>query len=76
VLAAVMALATSLQAWRTNPALYRPLAATCAVVALLCPALAAIRPAPLALVGGLVVLLSVPWILAVARSGTNGDTRE
>ena len=74
-LCAAMAVATSLEAWRTDRALYRPLAVTCVVVAMLCPVLAALRPAPLPLVGGLVVLLSIPWCLAVARQGVTGGTR-
>jgi low temperature requirement protein LtrA len=73
-LCATMALAASLQAWRANRALYRPLVVTCAVVAVLCPVLAAVQPAPLLLVGALVVLLAIPWGVAVTRSGTSGDS--
>jgi len=69
VLCATMALAASLEAWREDRALYRPLAVTCGAAALLCPAVAALHPAPLALVGALVVLLSVPWSFAVGRGG-------
>jgi len=46
---------------------------TCAIVATLCLALAALRPNPLVLVVVLVVLLSVPWGLAVARKVIWGD---
>jgi hypothetical protein len=73
VLCGAMAVAASLQAWHEDPTLYRRLAATCAAVALLCLALAAVRPAPLVLVGGLVVLLAIPSGVAVARYGTDGD---
>ena len=71
VLATTMAIAASLQAWHTNRARYRPLAISCALVALLCLVLAAMRPAPIVLVCGLVILLSVPWVVAVSRSTTD-----
>jgi hypothetical protein len=70
VLCAAMALAASLDGWRADRVLYRPLAATCAAAALLCLAVAAVRPAPLPLVGALVVLLSIPWSVAMARQRT------
>ena len=46
VLAAAMLVAASLQAWDRDRGLYRPLARTCAVVALACLGLGAARPAP------------------------------
>jgi low temperature requirement protein LtrA len=67
VLAATMLVAASLQAWPADRGLYRPLARTCAAVAVACLAVGAARPAPLFLGLALVVLLSIPWILAVAR---------
>jgi low temperature requirement protein LtrA len=76
VLGSAMTVAASLEAWRTDRALYRPLAATCTAVALLCSALAALRPAPLVLVGALVVLLAIPWSVAVARHVADGDSDE
>jgi low temperature requirement protein LtrA len=65
VLSATMLIATSLQAWALERGLYRPLARTCAVVAVMCLGIAALRPAPLVLGLALVVLLSIPWVLAV-----------
>jgi low temperature requirement protein LtrA len=67
VLGAAMLIAASLQAWRAERGLYQPLARTCAAVAAACLGLAAARPPPLALGLGLVVLLAVPWGLAVTR---------
>jgi low temperature requirement protein LtrA len=67
VLAATMLVAASLQAWQADRGLYRPLARTCAAVAAACLAVGAARPAPLFLGLALVVLLSIPWALAVAR---------
>ena len=67
VLCATMLVAASLQAWRRDRGLYRPLARTCAVVAAACLAVGAARPAPLFLGLALVVLLSIPWVLAVAH---------
>jgi low temperature requirement protein LtrA len=67
-LAATMLLAASLQAWNRDPELYRPLARTSAAVAILCLGLAAARPAPLILGLTLVVLLGIPWALAVTHS--------
>jgi len=66
VLAATMLIATSLQSWQQDPALYPRLARTCAAVAVACLGLGAIRPAPLVLGIALVLLLSIPWGLAVA----------
>ena len=67
VLAATMLVAASLQAWPADRGLYRPLARTCAAVAVACLAVGAARPPPLFLGLALVVLLSIPWALAVAR---------
>jgi low temperature requirement protein LtrA len=74
VLGATMLVAASLQAWQRDRGLYRPLASTCAAVAVACLAVGAARPAPLFLGLALVLLLSIPWALAVARllaSGTD-----
>jgi len=51
--------------------LYRPLARTCAAVAVACLGLGAARPSPLILGLALVLLLSIPWTLAVARRLAN-----
>jgi len=67
VLCTTMLIAASLQAWASDGGLYRPLARTCAVVAALCLGVGAARPAPLIMGAALVVLLSIPWGLAVAR---------
>jgi len=78
VLVATMLLAASLQAWDRDRGLYRPLARTCAIVAVACLALGAARPAPLLLALGLVLLLSIPWGLVVARrlaSGTDSPAQ-
>ncbi|MEU9465904.1 low temperature requirement protein A [Streptomyces avermitilis] len=65
VLCATMLVAAGLRVWRQERALYRPLARTCVVVAVVCLALGAAHPAPLVLVTALVLLLGVPWGLAV-----------
>jgi low temperature requirement protein LtrA len=67
VLCATMLVAASLQAWHRDSGLYRPLARTCAAVAVACLGVAAARPAPLVLGLALVLLLAIPWALAVAR---------
>jgi len=67
VLGATMLLAATLPAWDRDRGKYRPLARACAVVAVACLGLGAARPAPLILGLVLVLLLSVPWVLAVAR---------
>ncbi len=72
VLAATMLLAATLPAWDRDRGLYRPLARTCAASAVACLALAAVRPAPLLLALGLVLLLSIPWGYAVARRLASG----
>jgi low temperature requirement protein LtrA len=74
VLGATMLLATSLPAWHRDRDLYRPLARTCAAVALGCLAVGAARPTPLVLGIALVLLLSVPWGLAVARRLSDENT--
>jgi hypothetical protein len=66
VLCATMVLATSLRVWRLDRGLYRPLARTCVVVAVVCAGAGAARPAPLVLGLALVLLFGVPWGLAVA----------
>jgi low temperature requirement protein LtrA len=73
VLCATMLIAASLQAWDRDRGLYRPLARVCAVVAVACLAVGAARPAPLLLGLALVVLLSIPWVYAVARRLAVGD---
>jgi low temperature requirement protein LtrA len=75
-LGSAMVLAASLQAWRQNQHLYRPLAGTCAAVIALCLALAALRPAPLLLGLALVLLIGIPWVVAVARHLTAADPTE
>ncbi len=76
VLSATMLIATSLRAWELEHGLYRSLARTCAVTAALCLGLAVVRPAPLVLGLALVVLLSIPWILAVVlRLNGSGPQR-
>ena len=67
VLGATMLVAGTLQDWRRDRGLYRPLARTCAAVAVACLGVGALRPAPLFLGVTLVVLLSIPWILAVVH---------
>jgi len=72
VLCATMLVAATLQAWRRDPGLYRPLARTCAAVAAACLGVGAARPAPLFLGLALVVLLAIPWVLAVAHRLAHG----
>ncbi|MFF6990788.1 hypothetical protein [Streptomyces sp. NPDC010273] len=67
VLCATMAIATSLRVWSEEPGLYRPLARTCVAMAVLCVGSGALRPAPLVLGLVLVLLLGIPWGLAVAN---------
>ena len=71
VLGATMLVAASLQAWDRDRSLYRPLAVTCAAVAVACLGLGAAQPPPLLLALALVVLLGIPWGLAVARRLAN-----
>ena len=67
VLGTTMLIAASLPAWHRDRGLYRPLSRTCAAVAVACVGVGAVRPAPLILGLALVLLLSVPWGLAVVR---------
>jgi low temperature requirement protein LtrA len=71
VLCATMLISASLQAWRRDRGLYRPLARTCAAAAVACLAVGAVRPAPLFLGLALVLLLSIPWGFAVAHRLAN-----
>jgi len=71
VLGATMLVAASLQAWQSDRGFYRPLARTCAAVAAACLAVGAARPPPLLLGLALVLLLGIPWTLAVARRLAN-----
>jgi low temperature requirement protein LtrA len=71
VLGAAMLVSASLQAWRGDRDLYRPLARICAAVALMCLGVGAVRPAPLILGLVLVLLLGVPWGFAVAHRLAN-----
>ena len=72
-LCSTMLIASSLQDWHEERALYRPLAWTCLGVALACLALAAVRPAPIVLGIILVILLSIPWGLAVRHRIATAD---
>jgi low temperature requirement protein LtrA len=71
VLGATMLVSASLQARQRDPALYRPLTRTCAAVAAACLGIGAARPAPLLLGLALVLLLTIPWGLAVAHHLAN-----
>jgi low temperature requirement protein LtrA len=71
VLGATMLVAASLQAWQRDRRLYQPLARTCVGVAAACLAAGAARPAPLILGLALVLLLGIPWVLAVTRRLTD-----
>jgi low temperature requirement protein LtrA len=72
MLGATMLLAASLQAWHRERGLYRPLARTCAAAAVACLGSGGARPAPLILGLALVLLLGIPWGLAVAYCLANG----
>ena len=71
VLCATMLVSASLQAWHRDRGLYRPLARTCAAVAVACLGVGAARPAPVILGLALVLLLGIPWALAVAHRLAN-----
>jgi hypothetical protein len=71
VLTAAMLISASLQAWHDDRGLYRALVRTCAAVSVACLAVAATRPAPLDFGLTLVLLLGIPWVLAVAHRLTN-----
>jgi low temperature requirement protein LtrA len=75
VLCATLLISASLQAWHRDRRFYQPLARTCAVVAVACLGVGAVRPAPLILGLALVVLLSIPWAVAVARRVTEETDR-
>jgi low temperature requirement protein LtrA len=72
VVSATMLVSASLQDWQRDRGLYRPLARACAAVTVACLAVSAARPAPLLFGIALVVLLSIPWVLAVARRLASG----
>jgi low temperature requirement protein LtrA len=72
VLGAAMLVSASLQDWHRDRRQYQPLARTCAAVAVACLGVAAARPAPLVLGLALVLLLAIPWGLAVTRRMGNG----
>jgi low temperature requirement protein LtrA len=67
VLCATMLVSASLQAWKRDPAWYRLLTRTCAAVAVACLGVGTARPTPLLLGLALVLLLGIPWGLAVAH---------
>jgi low temperature requirement protein LtrA len=71
VVCATMLVSASLQAWYRDRGLYRPLARTCAAVAVACLGVGAARPAPVILGLALVLLLGIPWGLAVAHRLAN-----
>src|SRR5262249_3118054 len=71
VLFTTMLVSASLQAWHRDRRLYQPLARTCAAVAVACLGVGAARPAPLLLGLALVLLLAIPWGLAVAHRLAN-----
>ncbi|WP_329563941.1 low temperature requirement protein A [Kitasatospora sp. NBC_01266] len=75
VLVSTMLVAASLEAWRGQPELYRPLSRTCATAAVACLALAALHPAPLVLGLALVALFGIPWCLAVTYRLRYEETR-
>ena len=67
VLCATIVLSASLQARHGDPALHQLLTRSSIPAAAACLGLGAARPAPLLLCVALVVLLGVPWVLAVAH---------
>jgi low temperature requirement protein LtrA len=67
VLCATILVSASLQARHGDPALHQLLTRSCIPVAAACVGVGAARPAPLLLCVALVVLLGVPWVLAVAH---------
>ena len=69
-------LAASQRAWSGDRALHRPIARTSAAVGVLCLTLAVVRPAPLPLGLALVVLLGMPWGVAVTRHTANDAVKE
>ena len=71
VLCATILVSASLQARPGDPALHRLLIRSCIPVAAACLGVGAARPAPLLLCVALVLLLGVPWVLAVAHHLAN-----
>ena len=67
VLYATMLVAASLQDWQRDRGLYRPLSRACAAAGLACLGIGILRPPPLLLGLALILLLSLPWGLAVTR---------
>ena len=67
VLGATMLVSASLRAWHRDRGIYQPVARTSAITAVACLGVGAARPAPLVLGLALVLLLSIPWGLAVAH---------
>ncbi len=67
VLCATMLVSASLRAWHRDRGTYQPVARTSAIMAVACLGVGAARPAPLVLGLALVLLLSIPWGLAVAH---------
>jgi low temperature requirement protein LtrA len=67
VLCATILLSASLQARQGDPALHQLLTRSSIPAAAACLGVGAVRPAPLLLCVALVVLLGVPWVLAVAH---------
>ena len=65
ILLTIAVLTTSLDAWRQQPGLYRPLLLICVAASALCLGMGVLRPAPLVLGLALVALLSIPWTFAV-----------
>jgi low temperature requirement protein LtrA len=71
VLSATMLVSASLRAWHRDRGMYQRLARACAAVAVTCLGVGAARPAPLILGLALVLLLGIPWGLAVAHRLAN-----
>ncbi|MFI2206041.1 low temperature requirement protein A [Streptomyces sp. NPDC020192] len=67
VLSLTMLLVTGLEVWHRDRERYQPAVRTCLVMALAALALGPARPAPLVLAVVLVVLLAIPWAVAVTR---------
>jgi hypothetical protein len=65
VLGTTALLTTSLQAWREQPDLYKPLALVCVATAVLTLGLGIAKPPPLLFGLALAGLFSIPWIYAV-----------
>ncbi len=65
VLSVTMLIAACLHAWQRDRGLYQLIARACTAVAVACLGVGAARPTPLLLGLALVVLLSIPWVLAV-----------